>query len=78
MKKREWQLALNQNPLSIHFSFTPLNSLNIDKMVNDIQEVCASMKNLPDHKNSETIELYGACAKIPDGPTKELVIYKVL
>lgn len=41
MKKREWQLALNQNPLCIHFSFTPLNSQNIDKMIRDIQEVCA-------------------------------------
>jgi hypothetical protein len=47
-------------------------------MVRDIQEVCTLMKNLPDHKNSETMELYGACAKIPDGPTKELVVYKIL
>lgn len=38
MKNRGWGLALLQKPLSIHFSFTPLNCLKRDEMLKDLKE----------------------------------------
>jgi hypothetical protein len=40
MKKRGWGLSLLQKPLSIHFSFTPLNCLKKDELLKDLKECC--------------------------------------
>lgn len=40
MKKKGWGLALLQKPLSIHFSFTPLNCLKKDELLKDLKECC--------------------------------------
>ncbi len=37
MKKRGWGLSLLQKPLSIHFSFTPLNCTKKDEMLKDLR-----------------------------------------
>lgn len=37
MKGRGWGLSLLQNPLAIHYSFTPLNMLKRDEMIQDFK-----------------------------------------
>ena len=59
-----------QKPLCLHFSFTPLNALNIKEMIKDFKESLDEVRGMPPIKDSAEIELYGACAKIPDGETK--------
>jgi hypothetical protein len=44
MKKKGWGLAVLQNPLSIHFSFTPLNCTKRDEMIKDFKECIAHME----------------------------------
>ena len=38
MKKKGWSLGVLQNPLAIHFSFTPLNCTKRDEMIKDFKE----------------------------------------
>ena len=72
MKKRNWQLSLNQKPMSFHYSFTPLNSSKVDDMIKDFKECISKLAKEPVKKikDSVMLEFYGACSKIPDGNTK--------
>jgi hypothetical protein len=38
MNERGWSISINQMPLCFHFSFTPLNSYNVDKMIDDFKD----------------------------------------
>lgn len=74
MKKRGWGLALLQRPISIHFSLTPLNCLKRDEMIKDFKECIdflSKSNNADDGKETSEIQLYGACASIPDVGTKK-------
>lgn len=81
MKKRGWDVPLIQKPVALHYSFTPINSLKIDQMVNDFKEVMPIAEKLTKEMKKVTTpdgELYGACAKIPDGPTKRIIMEAVI
>lgn len=79
MKTRGWGLSIQQKPTCLHFSFTPLNSLQSEEMIKDFREMVEFYKKnpVPNEKNPE-MELYGACAKIKDGGTKHLLISTIL
>lgn len=80
MKTRGWGLALLQKPLSIHFSFTPINCLKKDEMVKDFKDCVAYLsKNVANiDKDESQIQLYGACASIPDVGTKNELMSTIL
>jgi hypothetical protein len=80
MKERKWQLSLNQKPISFHFSITPLNSTRVDDMVKDFQECIKYLdsQKLSNSKDTGMLELYGACAKIPDGHTKTFILANLI
>lgn len=81
MKKRGWDVPLIQKPVALHYSFTPINSIKIDQMVNDFKEVMPIAEKLTKEMKKVTTpdgELYGACAKIPDGPTKRIIMEAVI
>ena len=66
MKKKGWGLSLMQKPLSLHFSFTPLNCLKKDEMLKDFKECCDFLeKDTSVEKESSEVQLYGACASLP-------------
>lgn len=44
MKKKGWSLGVLQNPLAIHFSFTPLNCTKRDEMIKDFKECIAHIE----------------------------------
>ena len=60
--------------MALHYSFTPLNSKKIDEMIHDFKETIKELAELKAKgdlpKDNPELELYGACAKIGDGPTK--------
>ena len=68
--------------MGLHFSFTPLNSRKVDQMINDFKESAKELAKLKSEgklpKDSAELQLYGACAKIGDGPTKKLIINTLL
>lgn len=79
MQKRKWGLALVQRPLAIHFSFTPLNCPNKDKMISDFKDCLAELAKNPEaSKETSEIQLYGACATIPDDDTKHELLSNIL
>lgn len=69
-----------QKPMSIHFSFTPLNATRVDEMIKDfkicVKELAGKAPN-NDYKSS-TVQLYGACAQIPDGNTQNEIMMEIL
>jgi glutamate/tyrosine decarboxylase-like PLP-dependent enzyme len=80
MKTKGWGFALLQNPLSIHFSFTPLNCLKRDEMIKDLKECVEYLtKNSTNNEQeSSEVQLYGACASIPDVGTKNELMSTIL
>ena len=83
MKLREWDIPLIQNPIALHYSFTPLNSLKIEQMIADITAVTKEIKQMYDSgkvsiKKEPEYELYGACAKIPSTQVKDKIMHHVL
>lgn len=43
LKRRNWGIALLQKPITMHFSFTPLNSTKVDQLIKDIRESLAEL-----------------------------------
>jgi len=80
MKAKNWNLSLNQLPICFHYSFTPLNCLRVDEMIKDFKECIISFQKNPPKKEKDSgmLELYGACAQIPDGNTKDYVLANLL
>ena len=79
MLTKGWDLPLLQKPLSIHFSFTPLNATRIEEMVKDFKQCMSELKGrVSSGQESSSVQLYGACAKIPDGFTKNEIMSEIL
>lgn len=71
MHTKGWDLPLLQKPMSIHFSFTPLNATKIEDMIKDFKQCINELNGkAPSDSKSSSVQLYGACAKIPDGLTQ--------
>ena len=73
-------MALNQKPMSFHFAITPLNCCRIDDLIEDFK-LCIDFlatQNIPYKKDEGILQLYGACAKIPDGPTKSYILKNLI
>ncbi len=80
MKERKFNLSLNQKPMSFHFSFTPLNCTKVNDMIEAFKECIKNFELNPPKKEKDSgmLELYGACAQIPDGDTIDYVICNLL
>ena len=80
MKDKKWNLSLNQKPMCFHFSFTPLNSTRVNDMISDFKECIRFFEKEPPKKEKDTgmLELYGACAQIPDGNTTDYIMCNLL
>lgn len=82
MKKKGWGLAILQNPLAIHFSFTPLNCTKRDELIKDFKECISYLEknqaSLALEKDSGEIQLYGMCAKVPDSGTKTEILSAII
>ena len=81
MKKKGWDIPLIQKPLALHYSFTPINSLKVDQMVSDFKEIFPIAEKLTKQQKKATnadAELYGACAKIPDGSARKIIMESVI
>ena len=46
MKKRGWDVPLCQRPIAMHYSFTPLNSTKVDKMIADFEGLAAARERV--------------------------------
>lgn len=44
MKAKGWDIPIIQLPLALHYSFTPINSLKIDQMVEDLKSVTKDLE----------------------------------
>lgn len=80
MHAKGWDLPLLQKPMSIHFSFTPLNATRVDEMIRDFKLCIKDLKGKAPNNDfkSDTAQLYGACAQIPDGLTQNEIMMEIL
>lgn len=79
IKQKEWGISLLQKPIILHFSFTPLNSTRVDAMIKDIRDMMKTLEvTKPDVKESGEVQLYCACAKIPDNSAKEYIFKELM
>ena len=80
VKDRKFHFSLNQKPMCFHFSFTPLNCTRVNEMVEAFKECIKSFELDPPKKEKDTgmLELYGACAQIPDGNTIDYLMCNLI
>lgn len=72
MNKKGWHLNTLQNPPCIHICVTPHTAKVVDKFLDDLKEVAASIE-WDNAKPTGNAAIYGMAASLPPGPVNELL-----